>query len=244
MKLKFLTLLSQESIDYTTLLKEEVGNKKVRWYHTLYFIKSFKKLIGEIEVLRNLDPKKVEESELCKIKRPDSIDQLPYSAFIELQTLFQNPGEKEIGELIIECISLCCFISHTKTKEFDSDTKEFSDFKKLISNEDLVQMLGLYNWIDKTITSSTEKWNSLFNQVRVHDQDWDNVGGDGLMSKFDVLNTIKKTCIAFNLDYYKVLQMPYGLVQANSLSEATKSYIQDKMRIAIESRMKSKRDAG
>lgn len=243
MKLKFLTLLSQESIDYATLLREEVGFKKVRWYHTLYFIRSFKKLIGEVEVLRNLEPKKVEESKLCRIKRPDAVDQLSYGASIELQTLFQNPGEREIDELIIECISICCFISHTNNKEFSSDTQEFKEFRKLISNEDLVHMLGLYNWIDKNINSSIEKWNSLFTQVRVHDQDWDNAGGDSLMSKFDILNTIKKTCLAFNLDYHQVLQIPYGLVQANSLSEATKSYIQDKMRIAIELRMQSKRDS-
>lgn len=242
MKLKFLTLLSEEKVDYKTLLSERLGLKKVRFYHTLYFINQYNKLAKEVEELRNLDPKKVEESEDCKIKRPTSIENISYGAMVELQTLFKNSEDKDIGELIIESISLSCFESHTKIP-FDSDSKEFSKFKEHISNQDLVHMLGLFNWIDKQITASAEKWNKLFRDVMVFDPDWDNSGG-AMMDKFSVLNTIKKTCSSFNLDYYKALQVPYGLVQANCLSDATKYFIQDRMRILIESRMKASRDQG
>ena len=241
MKLKFLTLLSKENVDYKVILQERLGFTKARWYHTLYFISSFKKLSKEVEVLRNLDPKKVEESEDCRIKRPDSIETISYCAMVELQILFQNPGNKEIGELITESISICCFECHTK-KNFDSDSEDYKAFRKLIEEEDLVHMLGLYNWIDKQITASTEKWNKLFQNVRVYDQDWDNAGGS-MMDKFSVLTTVKKTCEAFNVDYYSALKLPFGLVQANSLSDATRYFIQDRMRVAIESRMKAKRDS-
>lgn len=240
MEIKFLTLLSKESIDYKELLKEKLGLKKVKWYHTIYFIKTFKKLVSEIEVLRNLEPKKVEESKDCKIIRPDSVDNISFGARVELQTLFENPGKKEISELIIESISLCCYESHTKNL-FDSDSTLYKEFKKLIEKEDLVQMLGLYNWIDKQYNNSVTKWNNLFTQVRVFDQDWDNAGGS-MMDKFDILNTIKKSCLAFNLDYHRVLQMPYGLIKANALSDATRFFIQDKIRIIVESRMKTNRE--
>jgi len=242
MELKFLTLLSQEKVDYQVLLQERLGFTKARWYHTMYFIRSFNKLAKEVEVLRNLDPKKVEESEDCRVKRPDSIETISYGAMVELQILFQNPGEKEIGDLIADSISISCFEFHTK-KEFDSDSEDYKVFRKFIEESDVVHMLGLYNWIDKQITDSSEKWDRLFKNVQVFDEDWDNAGG-AMMDKFNVLNTIKKTCSSFNLDYYKSLQLPYGLVQANSLSDATRYFIQDKMRTAIEARMKSKRDSG
>jgi len=174
--------------------------------------------------------------------RPDSIENISYGAMIELQVLFQNPGEKDISQLIMESIALSCFETHTK-KQFDSDSEEFRQFKVLVFEQDLVQMLGLYNWIDREINLSVEKWNKLFSNVRVYDKDWDNCGGD-MMTKFDVLNTIRKTCSSFNLDYYRTLQLPYGLVQASSLSDATRYFIQDRIRIAVEGRMKTNRSQG
>jgi hypothetical protein len=238
MKLKFLTSLSKEKADYKEILEERLGLRKVRWYHVFYFIKSFKQMSKEIEVLRNLDPKKVEEQEDCKLIRPEKIDQLSYGAMVELQVLFQNPGDREIGELITMSIAICCYESHTK-KEFDSDKDEFKRFVTHVGEQDLVHMLGLFNWIDREINASIEKWNKLFKRVEVHDQDWDNAGGS-MMSNFDVLNTIKKTCSAFNVDYKGALQMSFGMVQANCLSDATRSFIQDKMRQNIEARMKAK----
>jgi hypothetical protein len=240
MELKYLTLLSKETVDYSVLLKERLGLTKVRWYHTMYFIRSFKKLAGEVDELRNLDPKTVGESEVCSIKRPPNVDSIAYGAMVELQVLFQNPGEKEIGELITEAIQIACYESHTK-KPYDSDTNHFKQFKNTVSEQDLVQMLGLYNWIDKEISASVAKWNKLFSNVKVEDQDWDNAGG-AMLSKFDIVNTIRKICTSFNLDYHRALQLPYGLTQASSLSDATRFFIQDRMRVAIESRMKSKRD--
>lgn len=241
MELRFLTLLSQEKVDYQVLLQERLGFTKARWYHTFYFIRSFKKLAKEVEVLRNFDPKKAEESKDCRVQRPESIETISYGAMVELQILFQNPGEKEIGELITDSIAISCFEFHTK-KEFDSDSEAYKQFREYVEKSDLVHMLGLYNWIDKQITASSEKWDRLFKNVQVFDEDWDNAGGSS-MEKFNVLNTIKKTCSAFNLDYFRVLQLPYGLVQANSLSDATRYFIQDKMKTAIETRMKSKRDS-
>jgi hypothetical protein len=240
MKLKFLTTLSQEKVDLSTVLRECLGVKKVRWYHTIYFIKTYKRLYREAERIRALDPKKITESSDCKIKRPTSIDSIAFGATVELQILFQNPGEREIGELMTETIALSCYESCTG-KLFDSDTEDFKEFRELVANSDLEQMLGLYNWIDKNLNEAQEKWNTLFSNVRIYDQDWDNAGGRD-MEKFSVLNTIKAACSDFNLDYYRVLQVPYNLIQASSLSKATQDFIQDKMRIAIEARMKSKKN--
>jgi hypothetical protein len=239
-KLRLLTSLSSEKVDYLSILKETFKVEKLRWYHAIIFIKTCRKISKEVEQLRGIDPKKTEEHPDCKIKRPESIDMIAYGAMTELQVLFQNPGEKEIGELIIEVIALSCYESHTK-KPFDSDSKDFKQFKEEVAESDLVHMLGLYAWIDKQITASVEKWNRLFNAVRVDDKDWDNAGG-AMMEKFSILNTIKKVCADFNVDYHNALKFPYALVQANSYSDATKGYIQDRMRTIIEARMKAKQN--
>jgi len=238
MKLRLLTPLSKENVDYTTILREYLGVKKVRWYQAFYFIKLVKEIQKESEEIRKLDPKSVEENPDCKILRPESIDEIAFGAMVELHTLFQNPGERDITELIIETISLSCFESHTK-KPFDSDSQDFKKFRILVSDSDLIHMLGLYGWIDRTVNSSVDKWNKLFLQVQVHDQDYDNAGGK-MMEKFDVLNTIKNTCSDLNLDYFRAIQLPNGLVKSLSLSRATQAYVQEQMRIIIEARFKSK----
>lgn len=237
MKLKFLTSLSREEVDYVTILREIFKVKTLRWYHSFYFLKTLKKLSQEIEELRKLDPKEVEENPDCKIKRPESIDLIAFGAMIELQVLFQNPGEREIGELIIETIAFSCYESHTK-KPFDSETKDFETFKKLVADSDLVHMLGLYAWIDKQINASVDKWNNLFSNVKVDDKDWDNAGGN-MMQKFHIINSIKKICSDFNLTYYEALKFPYALAQASALSDSTRGFIQDRMRVIIQARMKS-----
>jgi hypothetical protein len=235
MELKFLTLLSTEQVDYKVLLQEKLGRKKLRWYHSFLFLRTLTELTKEVEVLRNLDPEKVKESTNCTITRPESVEMISYGAMIELQTLFQNGGDRGIGELITEQIAICCYESHTK-KPFDSDTEDFAQFRKLVSEQEIVSMLGLHNWIHEKVEQCIEKWNNLFKEVRVYNQDWDNAGGEQ-MNKFNVLNTIRKICESFNVTYYQALQMPYGLTQATSLSDATQYAIQDRMRIAIEARM-------
>lgn len=237
MKLKFLTSISSEQIDYKTLLQEILGVKKLRWYDSIRFIRVFKKLSLEIESLRQLKVKEIEESKDCKVKRPDSIDLIAYGAMTELQVLFENPGEREIAELISETIALSCYESHTKNS-FDSDSREFKKFLEYVSNSDLVEMLGLYNWIDAELKASKDKWDRHFTSVLVHDKDWDNAGGK-MMEKFHILSTIKTTCAAFNLNYYEVLKFPYALVMTNLLSDSTKGFIQDRMRAIIESRMRT-----
>lgn len=238
MKLKFLTAISTEKIDYTTILREYFGVKNLRWYQTLNFIKVFNKLKAEVEQLRKLDPKTVEENPDCRIKRPESLEIIAFGSMVELQMLFSSPGERSIEELISQMIALTCYEAHTKNK-FDSDVSEFHKFRKLVLDSDLTDMLGLYGWIDNQLNLTVKKWNDLFESVKVSDKHWDSAGGS-MMSKFDVLNTIRRTCSDFNVNYYEALQMPYGILQASSLSDATKSFIQDNMRSALQTEMENK----
>lgn len=238
MKIKFLTLLSKEEVDYTSLLVEILSLKKVRWYHTFYFIRTFKKIHREVEVFRNLDPLKIEEVKDCKIVRPKDLELIPYGAMVELRMLMQNPSKKEIGELIIETISIACYNSHTKSEEFDSDSDSYKEFVKLVSEQEVVSMLGLHNWIFSQNEKSIEKWNKLFTGVQVFDKDWDDAGG-ALMGKFDVLSTIKASCTDFNIDYKGAINLSFGLVQANTFSRMTSTFIQDKMRQTIQRRMQT-----
>lgn len=240
MKLKHLNAISK-GVDLKDILIEHLGVKKLRWYHTLYFMKISRQLILEAAVIQNLDPKKVEEDPNYKIIRPEAIDNIAFGAMVELQLLFSTPGDKEVGDLMIDMIALACFESHTK-KPFDSDTEDFRSFKEELSESDLIGALGLFNWLDKAINESTELWNTVFKQVHVDNAEWDQAGGS-MMDKFAMLNKVKSVCKDFNLDYYRSLQLPYNLVQSASLSNATANYIEDRMREVIESRMNQQRNS-
>jgi hypothetical protein len=238
-QLRHLDIISKEKIDYKGL----VGTFN-RWkvWKVFSFIKSIKELYVEIEAFHTLDFEKVEESPDCKIKRPEEIDLIPFSAMVELQILFSSGGSinREMGELITDTIAYSCYSSN-KEVPFDSDSDEFKSFRQEVSNTDLMQMLGLYKWVDRSIIKSQENWESLFQAVEVVDKDYEQAGG-GRMSQFNIINTIKSTCTDFNIPYKEALLFPYGMTQANSLAKATQAHIQHLMSKAIEERMRAERE--
>lgn len=239
-KLKHLDILSSEEVDYTSLMKDISIYSKWRFWKIFEFIKLFSTVRQEVELVRQTEVKEVSENSNCKILRPESINSIPFMAMIDLQALFDRGGEeKTIGNLIIETISIACFSSNNK-QDYDSESIEFSNFRQQVANENIFDMLGLYNWLDQSIVESQLMWEEQFSEVEVTDKDYDNAGGRR-MNKFNVLVTIKSICQDFNVPYKDALQMSYGITQANSLAKATQSHIQHLMSIAIEERMRNKR---
>lgn len=230
---------STNKIDVKQILQEILGTKRLRWYHALKFLKTYKSLSREIERLSQLDPKLVEENPNCKIKKPEQIDSISLGAMIELQIMFQNPGERTLQELYLNTLSLSLFESHCQ-KPFDSNSQEYKEFQQLLLNTDIETIFGLFNWVTSAYDKSIEFWNKQFNQVQVSNADWDQAGGK-MMEKFSILNNIKSVCQEFNLSYQQALQIEYGLSQASQLSKATLSFIEDNMRVNMESRMRFER---
>lgn len=241
-KLKHLDIISKETVDYKELANIIGRFNKWKFWKVFKFIKSFKEMYVEIESFNTLDFTKIEEDPNCKIKRPESIDMIPFSAMVELQILFgsANSPDREIGELVIDTISYSCYDSNC-TVPFDSDSEAFKNFREEVANSELLPMIGLYRWIDASVTESQENWSNSFNQVEVFDKDYEQAGGSR-MSQFNILMTIKNTCTDFNLPYKEALLMPYGMTQANSLAKATQAHIQHLMSQAIEERMRAERN--
>lgn len=242
LKLKHLDAISKENVDFKPILKDFISYNRWKFWKIFSFIKSIKNITNEIDMLRNIDFKKIDEYTDCRIKKPDGVDSIPFIAMIELQQLFgSDVNEKDMGDLMIDTISLACYSANRK-EDFDSESESYLEFKKYVSETNLLHAVGLYKWIEREIDKSSLDWQQRFFNVEVEDKDYEAAGGSR-MNQFNVLMTIKNTCIDFNIPYKEALLMPYGMTQANSLSKATQAHVQDTMSKIIESRMRQQRTA-
>ncbi len=125
--------------------------------------------------------------------------------------------------------------------DYDRESQEFQEFREKVLDSNLVDMLGLFNWVNSVVEESQARWAEAFFKVEVADPDYVQAGGDR-MNQFNIINTIKNTCVDFNIPYKEALQMPYGMTQVNSLAKATQGHIQHLMTKSIERRMKMQRE--
>ena len=65
-----------------------------------------------------------------------------------------------------------------------------------IRNMPFEEAMGLMNWLSKALKDSQQSWEERFLSVHVTDKDYDQAGGHS-MAQFNVINTIKNTCIDF-----------------------------------------------
>lgn len=240
-KLRHLDLLSKENVDLKTIFKDVLVYNRWKFWKIFAFIKQIKELSQTINEHRNTDFKTIGESDNCSIKRPDSIDDIPLIAMLELCGLFdKNVDDTEMGELIIHTISIACFSSNRQGK-FDLNSKEFKDFRRDVGDCELIPAMGLYKWISNAVDESASEWQRAFFEVEVIDKDFVQAGGN-MLDKFNVLTTIQNTAKDFNYSFEDAQQVPYGLTQANSLKAATTGRIQTNMNEIAEARMRSQRN--
>lgn len=240
LKLRHLELLEAENIDYATLMIELNGYKNTWWNKKFIFLKSFAKTFKFIEYVKGLDPSLIERDPNCKIKCPESIDDITFMAMMELQTLLNTDSEKSLALLMAEAIAISCFSENHKI-DFNVDGLEFEDFKNRVFESPAIEMLGISNWINKELKESQQHWSQQFFSVEVIDKDYEQAGGHK-MSAFNIINTIKSICSDFNYTEKEAWQVSYSLTQINSLSKATSAYIQNQMSIIKEARMKTNRN--
>ncbi len=240
-KIKHLDLISAPEVDYAQVMREVSGLTKWRFWNVFKFIKLYKSVYNQVEILRQIDPAKVEESENCSIKRPAYIDLITFSAMMELVSMFaENQEDKGMGELMIDTIAIVCFSANRK-EDFDMESEAFISFREEVANCELVSAMGLYRWIGKALDESQEMWNKAFFEVETTDEDFVQAGGHR-MGQFSVLMTLKTICNDFNVDYKQAAQMPYGMTQANSLARATEAHIRQIMTASVQAKMKAERE--
>lgn len=237
-KLKHLGLISSEQVDFKPILFDNYRYNKWKFWKIFELIRFTKDLTLRVNEVRQMDFSKAEEVEGCPIEKPKSIDIIPFASMIELNQFIENADTDKDGieTLIANVIAMACFSANVST-DFDTESTEYQKFLNAVLNSDLVQMMGLYQWITEALNKSSEYWTERFKDVEVIDKDYMQAGGDR-MNQFNVINTIKSTATDFNISYKEALQMSYGMTQANSLSKATASFVQHNMEKIIEARMK------
>lgn len=238
-KLKHLDLITGDNINYMKLMTEMFDYKHTRFNRVFNYRRKFKQMFSFIKHFQKLKPEELEYKDSYKIKKPTSIDEVTFIAMMELNMFFGNEenDKKPIGEIMTEVISIACYSANVN-KDFDIDSYSFEKFKILIKNEPAYQMIGLYNWVEKSMKESNKLWGQLFFNVEVADKDYDNAGG-ARMKPFNVINSIRSICEDFNLPYKDAWQMTYSVTQANSLSKSTAAHIQDSMAKLKEARMRA-----
>jgi len=242
LKLRHLEAITQEKIDYASLMVDIYGYKNSWLGKKLMFLKLFSKTYSLVEELKDTDPAKIEfDPEVCNIKCPQNIDTITFAAMMEIHSLMDSKQNRDIGDLMAEQIAIACY-SENNEGNFDKDTLEYKNFKTHIDNSPAISMIGLYNHIYRQVLASAKMWQERFLSVQVEDKDYENAGGKR-MGQFNVITTIKNSCNDFNVSYEQAWQLSYALTQTNSYSRATEAHIQKRMSDIKEERMKRERKA-
>jgi hypothetical protein len=240
-KLKHLGLVSAEKLDYAEVMTQLVGYTNNWFTRKFNFYIKFNKAYELVNKIRQISPTEVELQPDCNIKLPKNIDNISFRAMMELQHLINNGAEENITEVITSIITISCYQSNNLGK-YESDSDSFRAFKERISNEPVLDMLGLYNWINESLKESSLIWEERFLSVYVEDREYQIAAGER-MNQFNVINSIKSICAEFNIPFEEAWQMSYALVQTSSYSKATVTHIQDQMRQIKEARMKRERQS-
>ncbi len=238
-KLKHLVELLKPTPDITLIMTDVCGFRNNWIGRKFVFTKKVKEAYKVLEDFKTLEPKKVLENPDCKILRPSNIDHITFMAMLDTQSHLSKGGDGGESYMIGELIAKVCF-SENYNVDYDTSSKEFIEFREKVLNQPLLDMLGLFNWIDEALEDSTTFWNQRFLEVEVEDIDLDTAGG-GSLSSFNVVNSIKQICNDFNLTLKDAWQISYTMSQTNSLAKASERFIQDRVRILKESKMKASR---
>jgi hypothetical protein len=238
-KLKHLNIVGSEDVDYSKAMTEIAGYKNTWLSKRIRFVNKFSIVFLLIAEIRKMDISKIEESKDCKIKRPVNIDFICFQAFMELQAQLSGEisGEGTQGA-IAKAIATATYESNNEDDYKGGESKEFLKWQNKILNQPLTEMMGLFNWITKSLEESITTWNERFSSVSIDDPEYDQAGGDR-MGQFNVINTIKGICTDFNVPFKEAWLMSYNLVQSNNYAQATASRIQDDMRIYKEVKLKA-----
>ncbi len=238
-KLKHLDLFTSDTADHAAIMKEVIGLKGNKINKLIKFRKAFKEANELFHKVSEIDISKTEPPKDYDIKLPKNIDDIPFIARMELESITTKMDQGDLTDNIASVVAIACFNSNYKI-DFNVDLRVFNSFRKEILNRPLIEIIGLFNWIKKDIKRSNELWEKKFREVDPTDPDYIQAGGQ-MLSRFNVINTIKAICEEFNVSYHKAWHIPYIVVQTNSLANASEAYVQNKMTKIKERRMKQQR---
>lgn len=237
-QLKHLDLVTQQ-IDYAKIVVE-IYDFKNTFFNRLFKMRGvLKKAISQVRRLSEIDLQTYKDLNNCQIKYPLNVDALSYQCRLEISRCLSN-NQLSHKDRITQTIALACFSTAVR-KDFDSDSIMYQKFIKTVESQDLLSMIALYNVLIDALNESNDKWNRLFDQVRVTDADFEQAGGPQYLGRFNYLKTSKKLISDFGVSYDEAFQLPYNLVQWNELEEASKGFVQQSITKLKEREMERQR---
>lgn len=240
-KIKHLELISSKEVDFPFIMKDVFGYKNT-WIDKIFLFRyKFKKIYSVLKHMRTINISKLDDVENCSIRYPRDIDSISFQARLEIK-MIKGKDNIPITEKIINTVALACFETHFD-RSFDSDSKLFIKFKKVISNKPLLEIMSLFNVIDTSISKSDKFWNEMFLKMQITDKHFEQVGGSVIMKQFSLPKLIKKGIKDYNCSYEEVFLKPYSLLQYNSLELAAENWIQDQIRQLKEREFKAARSS-
>tara|TARA_R110000765_G_scaffold157366_1_gene260639 strand:+ start:1019 stop:1768 length:750 start_codon:yes stop_codon:yes gene_type:complete len=239
-KAKHFNLVLEKEVDFSKVMVEVFGYKNT-WFNRIFrFRRMFKKMYQPIVDLRKLDISIMEYSKDCTIKLPKKVDSLSFQCRLEMGNISENEGTPE--DKIIDMVALGCYSTQHQVK-FNSDGKLFKEFRQYVSDQPLIHIMGLYNYIREGLRESDELWNKLFSEMNVIDPDYEEAGGPAVLGRFSLIKTIKKVQADFSKSYEEAFLVQYSLVQMNNLQSASESWLQNRMTQIKERRFKNQRQS-
>ena len=233
-KVKHLDLIVQDELDFVKILVEVFGYKNT-WFNKLFSLRSmFIKANGVLDELRLINFEKLTTPIGAKIKPPKNIDSLSFQCRLDLSNVNGSYTQKVVDTIAMATYKDVHKATYKKGKLYD-------DYRKHISNKPLVEMLGVYNDIVKSIDDSNRKWEMLFLQVNVVDKHYEQANGKMWLGRFDLLKTQKKLYEDFGEGLKTAFDLPYDLVQWNNLESASQAYVHDLMSKSKEREMRINR---
>lgn len=239
-KAKHFNLVLEKEVDFSKVMVEVFGYKNT-WFNRIFrFRRMFKKMYQPIVDLRKLDISIMEYSKGCTIKLPKKVDSLSFQCRLEMGNISENEGTPE--DKIIDMVALGCYSTQHQVK-FNSDGKLFKEFRQYVSDQPLIHIMGLYNYIREGLRESDELWNKLFSEMNVIDPDYEEAGGPAVLGRFSLIKTIKKVQADFSKSYEEAFLVQYSLVQMNNLQSASESWLQHRMTQIKERKFKNQRQS-
>jgi len=239
-KAKHFNLVLEKEVDFSKVMVEVFGYKNT-WFNRIFrFRRMFKKMYQPIVDLRKLDISIMEYSKDCTIKLPKKVDSLSFQCRLEMGNISENEGTPE--DKIIDMVALGCYSTQHQVK-FNSDGKLFKEFRQYVSDQPLIHIMGLYNYIREGLRESDELWNKLFSEMNVIDPDYEEAGGPAVLVRFSLIKTIKKVQADFSKSYEEAFLVQYSLVQMNNLQSASESWLQHRMTQIKERKFKNQRQS-
>jgi len=233
-KLKHLDLISQDELDLSKIMIDIFGYKDTWWNKIFNLKKEVSKAYVAVNEIRGIDVSNLKLSK-SNVRYPSVVDSLSFQARLEIGQIKQSSGN--IVDQMIDVISLACFTTHHKV-EFNSDCNLYKTFRSYVSNQPILDMIGLYNTLETALTESNEMWNSMFQQMSIIDIDYEEAGGPAVMDRFSLLSSQKKLQKDFRVPYKEAFLLQYNLVQMNNLEAASANWLQDRMTQIKERNMK------